>query len=201
MTIIYTNSLNWTQIENEVNFANYLVGLCFSDWFNHFRKPSELLKKYQDFFNKSHCIFIPKTLNRLNILEKHHLKDPSNFIKYPEYFSKYGCVISFENANLVNLNKVFSKYFETGYHGVNQFYILNSNKRLEVFEDVVLGIGSSKIRYLTTQRVRNIAKNLNLFILQLIQDVVKTFEKPENYVNFSTWYKLGTSAISLKSLK
>lgn len=201
MTKIFINYVNKSKISQEIAYANSLLRLPnFQD--NYFCKlskhPERLTEAYIDFFTKNNCIAIPSMKlfsEKSSFTERWLLRKPENILNYSNQFSSFVSLITVQEANLVNLDKNVSKYFETGYTLPDKIYILNSDQRLSQYADVVLGIGSPRIVYKDTK----ILQNFQSILKKEIESLAKS--NRADLKNYSIYYTLGTTAISPKGIK
>lgn len=200
MLKIYINTVSNQKLQQEVEFANYLV--MRSEYANRFFKrlckkhPDELREKYIKYFNSQHAIFIPKRSDNVSLSysEKHFLKHPESIYNYPSQFSSFGELIVVQDATLVSLDKELSACFRTGYNALDRIFILNADPRLFQYEDIVYGINSPKISY----KDKNLLSNFRRIIENNIRNVLGNMNVGNVY---STYFNLGTTALPTGGVK
>lgn len=203
MTTIYLSQID-DSVKNEIQFANYLAFKCFRSLFFDFFLESKDVDKYVDVLNKSNMILIPVQIldeKSLSFLDKFHLKRPKNIIQFPRDFETFFKVIKVKEANLASLDSELSEYFSKGYFKQEPIFIVNSNPRLDHFEDVVAGISSSYIFYKKLLSDKHIANYFASILKREFQKYTKMY--PQILKDFNFYYNIGTTAISkpAKSVK
>lgn len=201
MTTFYLNSTTNRKVVQEIAYANSLLRFFKKTFFNKIvknsKKVDKLLDSYINCFTENKCILIPKDLTskKLSFSEKVFLKNPKNLFEYPNQFEDFVDFIFIKEANLINLDEALSKYFNSGYKGLDRIYVLNSEARLAQYEDVILGIGSNKIFYYKD------SQDCVKFQKLLLKEINKISTGREDMRAYNIYYKLGTTAISVKGLK
>lgn len=198
MTTVYVDNLqNNQEIQSEIQFANYLLNLnSFASFFKTFgRKADSIKAKYISYFNQNNCIAIPKSQVKINFRNKLFLKNPKNILDYLNQFEAFFNFIFIKDANLITLDKEIAvPYFNKKEVVSDMFVILTNNTRLSQYEDIVSGINSNKIQFITT--------DLSETFRSVIKRQLKKFcEKDKNLKNYTIYYSLGTTAISTKGIQ
>ena len=186
MTTIILNDIDWEKVNQYIDFLNYLIAKS-SGFFNVFKNSENVKQNYLKAFKEKNCVFIPIN-NNLSLWDKVHLKKPENLLKYQSQFENYIKVIKVEKATLRKIDEYFAKYFNTGYKGADDIFLLDKNKEYAQFEQVLYAINSSKLKYYKVEENWfSIFKNI---LTQKISQM--DFEQKDSV---KLWMKIGTSAI------
>ena len=197
MVYIFAEKASSDFIQEEVSYLNYLI--TSKNLFNSFfekiggEKTSE---KYKEFFDKTRTIVIPKKIaGNISIFDKYLLRNPKNIFQYPQAFEDYLEVIQFQEDTLENLDKHLSRFFEGISKPVDSYYLLESpSSRKRQFQYVIEGIDDKQVKYVEgafqdCSIIETIGKELGRLLLE---------NPSQSMRKLNTWYKLGTSAVSLK---